>query len=538
MIRSDSRTRNLLLGLFSLLFLIWSVLYIYGSSFIAWDGNRYFSLFDDAMIAMRYAFNLVEGHGLVWNEGEYVEGITNMLMTLLMTVHVLLFGKFGAIPAVQFTGALIILGIAFLTFRISYVLFDCDSKPHLKYLPVLCFLAPLSYYPLLFWSLMGMETGLVTLLLVAGTYLVLIGEADDRPNYLLAVLLGLAFWTRPDAAIPVAILMAFRGLGRLTGRRSLVPVIAESAVIALFVAALTGFRWFYYGSPVPNTYLLKVVGMPLAFRIENGLGFMQDYFSEMQWIIGFAILTVIFRFSSARLLVMLLFLANMSYQIWNGGDPWPYWRVTSPFTPFLFMLVMYGFFELAALSFMRPAIRDRLAGVRILPAERAVGLAGIAGAILLVLMANIRPDFRDQVMLRVVPYTAEKNVEHANLGLAVNRLAKSEATLGVFWAGTHSYFADVKTIDFLGKSDAHIASMLPDLSGAVSWNGMKSVPGHNKYDLAYSIGQLKPTFIQGYRWGREHMGNFVAQNYELVRYQGQPLLVLRNTDQIRRNLLE
>jgi hypothetical protein len=29
--------------------------------------EAYFVLFDDAMISMRYARNLVEGHGLVWN---------------------------------------------------------------------------------------------------------------------------------------------------------------------------------------------------------------------------------------------------------------------------------------------------------------------------------------------------------------------------------------------------------------------------------------------------------------------------------------
>ena len=33
------------------------------------NGDMYFTLFDDAMISMRYARNLIEGHGLVWNAG-------------------------------------------------------------------------------------------------------------------------------------------------------------------------------------------------------------------------------------------------------------------------------------------------------------------------------------------------------------------------------------------------------------------------------------------------------------------------------------
>jgi hypothetical protein len=65
-------------------FVAWASLFIYRSSFIGIDGKRYFCLFDDAMISMRYAWNFSHGIGLVWNSGEYVEGYTNPLMTLLM----------------------------------------------------------------------------------------------------------------------------------------------------------------------------------------------------------------------------------------------------------------------------------------------------------------------------------------------------------------------------------------------------------------------------------------------------------------------
>src|SRR5690606_38133881 len=40
-------------------------------------------LSDDAFISFRYAQNLVEGHGLVYNPGERVEGYTNFLWTVL-----------------------------------------------------------------------------------------------------------------------------------------------------------------------------------------------------------------------------------------------------------------------------------------------------------------------------------------------------------------------------------------------------------------------------------------------------------------------
>src|SRR5207248_3235995 len=50
-------------------------------------GRTYFSLFDDAMISMRYARNLAHGAGLVWNAGQHpVEGYTNSLWTVWMAV--------------------------------------------------------------------------------------------------------------------------------------------------------------------------------------------------------------------------------------------------------------------------------------------------------------------------------------------------------------------------------------------------------------------------------------------------------------------
>ena len=51
----------------------------------------YFTLFDDAMISMRYARNLSESHGLLWNAGQApVEGYTNFLWTLWMAcLHLL-----------------------------------------------------------------------------------------------------------------------------------------------------------------------------------------------------------------------------------------------------------------------------------------------------------------------------------------------------------------------------------------------------------------------------------------------------------------
>src|SRR5574339_584219 len=88
----------------SLGFVLWSGLFIYNSSFITLNKQRSFSLVDDAMISMRYAWNFSHGHGLVWNQGEYVQGYTNLLMVLIMSLATLAFDKSIAVLFVQILG--------------------------------------------------------------------------------------------------------------------------------------------------------------------------------------------------------------------------------------------------------------------------------------------------------------------------------------------------------------------------------------------------------------------------------------------------
>ena len=69
-------------------FLPWVVLLGYLAN-VAWF------LTDDAFISFRYVRNLLEGHGLVFNRGEYVEGYSNFLWVLELAA---LWGAFGLRP--------------------------------------------------------------------------------------------------------------------------------------------------------------------------------------------------------------------------------------------------------------------------------------------------------------------------------------------------------------------------------------------------------------------------------------------------------
>jgi hypothetical protein len=63
-----TKGNKLVFILIILAYCLYAGAFIYRTSFII-NNERYFVLFDDAMISMRYAKNLVNGYGLVWNPG-------------------------------------------------------------------------------------------------------------------------------------------------------------------------------------------------------------------------------------------------------------------------------------------------------------------------------------------------------------------------------------------------------------------------------------------------------------------------------------
>jgi hypothetical protein len=61
---------------------------------------------------------------------------------------------------------------------------------------------------------------------------------------------------------------------------------------------------------------------------------------------------------------------------------------------------------------------------------------------------------------------------------------------------------------------------------------MLTWPGHNKYDLEYSIGELRPTYVQQFDWGRQHLGDLRREAYVQVAYKGVSLWLLRDSPSV------
>jgi arabinofuranosyltransferase len=511
-------------------FVLWASLFVYRSSVVAIDGRRYFALFDDAMISMRYAWNLSHGFGLVWNPGEYVEGYTNPLWTLVMSLPTSLFDKSGAVLAIQVLGVVLMLANAYLVMLIADHLFSGEIGRHAGLFRVLAFLCGLSYYPLVYWTLMGMETGLLAILLSLSVLSALRYVRDYEParGLLLSACLGLAFLTRPDAvvfAVPIFAYVFFGGRRAITSSHLLTLV----GPFALIVAGQEAFRWVYYGELVPNTYTLKVTGWPLIERIENGMGFVRPFLAEVWVLLVLVGTALLFDFRKGKLLLAGVFVVALLYQVWTGGDAWDRWRIFSPAMPLMLVLAVREIFRVVAAVSDTAGFRGFFERNPVVPRRHVPGLVSVLAVLAVLCVVNFR--FLPEITMQQDPEDEELNEERMSLALALERFTEPDATVGVFAAGTVPYYSGRPAIDFLGKMDPRIARLAPDLKdywspGEVlqpSRTTPKIVrPGHSKYDLEYSIKQLKPTYVKGFDWHNQSVLDWAKNEYVRVKYEGDP----------------
>ena len=194
---------------------------------------------EDQLIVLRYARNLVEGNGLVYNVGERVMGFTTPLWTLLSTAFVA-FGGDSA-PAWQNTfGVFCMLGTAALAARLLVRIGAGAAAPLAVVL--ITFAAPSipRYY------FLGMEVHLFTLL-----YLLALDLHLSRRPAAAGVATGALFLTRPEGALLAVMLLVHNWLST-----RLVPL-RQAFAAAATVLPWLAFALFYFGTITSATLKAK-----------------------------------------------------------------------------------------------------------------------------------------------------------------------------------------------------------------------------------------------------------------------------------------
>lgn len=500
---------------------VYAALFIFRTSFRV-GGVRYFSLFDDAMISMRYAFNLVHGAGLVWNPGgERVEGYSNPGWVLLMAgAHLLPIPQSKVSVVIQLCGAL------FLLMSLVHVKAIAEALSRSAVPSWGAALMTAGYLPLANWGLQGTEVSALTLIITLATRRAIRALDARKFSVSLYLLLGLGTLIRLDMLVPALAMLLFLAAADRDNR--IRHLVIGAAVLALVLLAQTAFRLAYYGEVLPNTYYLKMTGYPVAARIARGAAVTWLFISRVNPVAFLVPLTVlVWRRDRCVRLLFWLFGTQMLYSIYVGGDAWEWWggsnRFVSIVMPLYFVLYAHGLYELVS----RVVEKVRASAPRRIDPPRRLFLVVLCVAV--ANLNNIHDGALREWLLFERPLNVEANSKYVRTGLVVGRLTTPDARVGVVWAGATPYFADRPAIDLLGRSDARIAR--EDMhQPADLLTGF--YPGHLKWNLAYSIGELEPDVVVPWFLTIPEQMPF-AERYRHVDHDGIQLLLRRDSSKIR-----
>jgi arabinofuranosyltransferase len=263
---------------------------------------------DDAYISYRYVANYLNGHGLVYNIGERVEGFTNFGWTTLLISIGALGGDY--IWWSKLIGALFGAGIVGLTYRLGQEIFGNQG---LRFTALATLLVGINQ-SLAYWSPAGLETAAFGFFAMLAVWLFL------KRSWLLIFALTMAVWIRPEGAVVTALLIIVE-----TVQTRRWPLFTLRCAVTAFVLSLpfVGFKIWYYGSILPNPFYAKT-----SFNVqqlENGIEYANQFFQHYGFyyagLISLLLLGLTWRRLSLGLRSLLLFVTMyIAYVILIGGD--------------------------------------------------------------------------------------------------------------------------------------------------------------------------------------------------------------------------
>lgn len=476
--------------------LVWATTFVHG-------GQRYFTLFDDAMISMTYARNLVEGHGLNWARwGVPVEGFTHPLWLLFMIpVNALpLPLRLRSLPMQVLAWAFLAAAIL-VTHALVRNHFAVSEKR--SWVPAVVLTA--FYSPVVYWSAIGMETSLQTLLVLSGVYLALEITERGAPRHLaLFAVCSASLLLRLDMVVSVAIVLTYVALRGGMARRHSRRIAMGAALLLLVNLGYLAFRWIYFHDVLPNTYYLKMSGYPLAARVERGLNYLVASLAPMWLLVLMAVAAAAAswrRFPPVALLGAIP-CAYFAYSVWVGGDVWELSIIANRFTCFsmpLLFLVLTWLLNLAGQRFATSRRVDRVAGL-------ALTLVGLVAANDL-WPAGPDDEPRWATLIGREPLQGADTARAAKLILDLPRHLRPGARVAVDYAGVGGFFSDYELVDTLGYND-RVTARIPTWPGALAdWRRWR--PGHMKQSWDYILGATRPDLVMGL-WGsnEERMPRF------------------------------
>ncbi len=445
---------------------------------------------DDAYITFRYVKNFITGNGLVFNPGEYVEGYTNFLWLLLLSLTSIL--GFGIEQTSLNLSVFFGLSAIILTYKLTSAVFKSSRQNNIFFKDSIFLLIPAGLLVLTgsfgYWAVSGMETSLFISLILASIYFYFKTE-NQKTNFILPSLLFLTFLLRPEGILISFLIYSHKLFYILfkdkeTRKTGLKFFFTEVAVLLTPALLYTLFRLLYFGYPFPNTYYAKS-GFSFSY-LTVGLEYFIR-FCKAYMLYGVLLVIPIYLIIRSQVdrNITFLFYFILSYSaatIFLGGDVLSFYRFLIPVAPVIYLL-----FTLSVLSFWE-SISEKNPGInKILLVIICMLLLFSPGIYNFI---NERQDLKDGRIKEVS--LVEKMKMKAdwlnNKQFSSNKpLSVAATTIGAL-----SYFSDVKVIDMLGLTDEFISHNPKEIAqisinSTVGWK-------EKKYNAEYVLSR-KPDYI-------------------------------------------
>lgn len=412
-------------------------------------------LSDDSLISLRYVQRFIEGKGLTWNDGHPVEGYSNLLWILMIS----LLAKLGMnlIFAARVLG--IVCSVSTLAVICSYFKTKNIRK---EYVFVAVFL--LATTPCFtVWAIGGLEQPLYILLLtlILTEVSKIINDKNKAHVYFLAFWLGLLAITRPDGFLFTILTTLFLGVVFRKNRKDLIKVfILVGFIPALFLLGQLLFRYHFYGELVPNTALVKVK-ITLHHVLRGGFYIFKAFFATLLLSsLGlYSLFYLVYKKKNIFGFYLLLNLVAWTvYIVTVGGDIFPAFR------HYYVILVIWVFAIIFGLNEMQFSLKTKI----------------IKTGFIVVLLINpfiqlLMPDNQNAVYERW-------EFRGMKLGTTLKNTFPDTTLIAVTAAGCIPYSSELPTVDMLGLNDYYTPRHPPKNFGA----GMLA---HELGDADYVLGR-------------------------------------------------
>lgn len=432
-------------------------------------------LSDDALISLRYARRLLQGHGLTWTEGIRVEGYSNLLWILLVA-FISAFG-FDLIDAARILG---LIGMLTIIATILHTYLVKFAFRNLWFPLTLTLLFLTMSNPLSVWAIGGLETplfaGLVAIA-IAQMFRIIEQGNTSKAILRLSLTLGLLSVTRPDGLIFTATSVAtLLCTGLADKKKPFARYILLLLVFPiLFSCAQLFFRALYYGEIVPNVALIKI--SPSLQHFYLGWQYLTDGFGAMlpfSVVAAACLLSLVITAHTwtkgAYLLITTILWG--SYVVFIGGDIFPAFRHMVP------IIVVFAFALMEGTILLTKTFRDS-SFPHFYPVSCGVGMV-------LVIVYVFVQSSSAQVDRAI---SERWEWDGKALGLTLNKaFAVHGPVVAVTAAGCVPYWSELPSLDMLGLNDYSLPRNPPKDFG----NGSL---GHELGNASYVIGKYPDLIV-------------------------------------------